>query len=91
MCVIGPNRTILDMTDAALAMIAATINEVLAEGGLPTSNWGPETNILHETPLDSMGLAIVVLRLEEKTGKDPFASGFIHFRTVGELAALYAD
>jgi hypothetical protein len=79
------------MTETALAMVVSTINEILAEGGLPTSDWAPETNILHDTPLDSMGLAIVVLRLEEKTGKDPFAAGFVHFQTVGELAALYAQ
>jgi acyl carrier protein len=80
-----------DMSISSLVTIVATINEVLAEGGFATDDWSPETNILHDTPLDSMGLAIIVLRLEERTGKDPFASGFIHFRTVGELAALYAD
>jgi len=34
-----------------------------------------------------MGLAIVVVRLEEVTGQDPFAEGFINFSTVDELAA----
>jgi hypothetical protein len=42
-------------------------------------------------PLDSLELAVVVLEMGKITGKDPFASGFIEFQTLGELARLYAD
>ncbi|MBA3722583.1 MAG: acyl carrier protein [Parachlamydiaceae bacterium] len=48
-----------------------------------------DTDILNETNLDSLDLAQVVIMLEEKTGKDPFAKGFINFRTIQDLAALY--
>lgn len=72
-----------------IALVGETINSVLVDNGHKPMDLRPDTNILHETPLDSMGLAIVVLQLEEVTGKDPFAEGFILFQTVGELAALY--
>jgi acyl carrier protein len=76
---------------AALALVAETINEVLREEGRAPADLQPSTNILNDTELDSMGLAMVVVQLEDKTGKDPFAAGFISFSTVGELAALYAE
>ena len=41
-------------------------------------------------PLDSLELAVIVLKLQEATGVDPFASGFVEFQTIGELARLYA-
>ena len=41
--------------------------------------------------LDSLDFAEAVVRLEQRFGFDPFASGTIdHLRTVGDLAALYA-
>lgn len=39
--------------------------------------------------MDSLDLAVLVRELEEATGHDPFAEGFIDFRTAGELAKLY--
>jgi len=42
-------------------------------------------------PLDSLELAVVVLEMTKMTSRDPFASGFIEFQTLGELARLYAD
>ncbi len=39
--------------------------------------------------IDSLDLAVIVVQLSEATGKDPFANGFIYFRTVQELANLY--
>ena len=39
--------------------------------------------------MDSLDLAVLVRELEETTGFDPFADGFIEFRTAGELAKLY--
>ena len=77
------------MGDQSLEMVISTILEVLTEQGHAPVALDAKTNILHDTPLDSMGLAIVVMRLEDKTGNDPFVGGFINFHTVGELAALY--
>ena len=48
-----------------------------------------DSRVLGELPLDSLALAVIVVELEERTGKDPFKGGFIRFNTVGELAALY--
>ncbi len=70
-------------------IVMETVREVLKENGHDPVPLTPATNLLQQTPLDSMGLAVVVLRLEEKTGKDPFAAGFRLFQTVEELAALY--
>ena len=78
------------MSSEWLELVADKINEVLVENGNAPCAIVASTNILHETPLDSLGLAIVVLRLEEATGKDPFVAGFKNFHTAGELAALYA-
>lgn len=39
--------------------------------------------------IDSLDLAMLVRELEEVVGFDPFAEGFIEFRTAGELAKLY--
>lgn len=77
------------MSHPSLELVVDTINEVLSEQGHGPRPLAPDVNILHGTALDSMGLALVVLKLEEKTGKDPFVGGFVNFHTVGELAALY--
>lgn len=43
-----------------------------------------------ELDIDSLDLATLVVTLEELTGKQPFREGFREFRTVGELARLFA-
>lgn len=70
-------------------LIIETIQEVMIENERPQSSLKPETCILAETSLDSLDLAIVIVKLEEKTGKDPFKQGFIPFSTIQELANLY--
>lgn len=76
-------------SDESLKLVTQALNKALIDNGHPEQQLKPGTNILHDTPLDSMGLAVAVLNLEEVTGKDPFAEGFINFQTVGELAELY--
>lgn len=70
-------------------LVIETIREVMIENQRTLSELKPQTHILAETSLDSLDLAIVVVKLEEKTGKDPFKQGFIFFTTVQELAKLY--
>jgi len=77
------------MKENYIRLVKDTINEVVQENGLEPVELNPETKILKDTPLDSMGLAIVVTKLEEITGKDPFSKGFILFTTVNDLAVLY--
>jgi len=67
----------------------AVMTEVMVENGLTPPPMGPDTRILEETPLDSLQLALTVVKLEEASGKDPFALGFMPFNTIGELASLY--
>jgi acyl carrier protein len=40
--------------------------------------------------IDSLDLAGLVVDLQTSTGLDPFAAGFVNFRTAGELADLFA-
>jgi acyl carrier protein len=70
------------------------INELLAElmkaKGSPAPRVGADTELLGgEIDIDSLDLATLVRELEESIGFDPFADGFIEFRTAGELAKLY--
>ena len=77
------------MIDDINKLVKSKINEVLRENGQPEMELEDDVNILNDTPLDSMGLAIVVTKIEEETGIDPFENGFILFQTVSELVALY--
>jgi len=79
------------MSEQTVQMVIDAIDEVIKQNDLGEVSLKPETVILGDTPLDSLALAEVVVRLETKTGKDPFNEGFVNFRTVGELAALYDD
>jgi len=74
-----------DMT----ATVIECIEEVIKQNDLEESTLKPETIILAETSLDSLALAEVIVYMEAKTQKDPFADGFINFQTVEELAHLY--
>ena len=63
----------------------------LAQKGVSASKISGETPLLGgDLQIDSLDLASIVVELSEKTGKDPFARGFIYFRTIAELAGLYA-
>lgn len=43
-----------------------------------------------ELGLDSLDLATLVVTLEELTGMSPFSAGFVMFKTVGDLSALFS-
>jgi len=47
--------------------------------------------VLLESGLDSLGFAILVARLEEELGRDPFSEmeEVIYPRTLGEFVAIY--
>jgi len=77
--------------DEMIAQIALILNQMLQDRGETSREIGAHTRLLGgELPVDSLDLATVVVQLEEMTGQDPFRDGFIEFRTVGELAALYS-
>ena len=72
--------------------IQTITNGLLKQKGLP------QVVLIDETPflggklsIDSLDLAVVVTELQRVTKVDPFKEGFRNFRTVGELARLYAE
>ena len=52
-----------------------------------------DTSVLLETGLDSLGFAILVVKLEEELGYDPFVLSEDAFypRTFGEFVSFYED
>jgi acyl carrier protein len=74
------------------AAIQGFVDEIFLQKGLPQLQLSGETELLGgDLGLDSLDLAVIVTRLEELTGHDPFAAGFRSFSTVAELASLYAS
>lgn len=69
------------------------LNEIQAVADEQGKALAPLTDALPllESGLDSLGFAILVARLEDKTGRDPFASDGHFPVTVGELIAFYED
>ena len=70
--------------------IVDVIQTILIERNDPVPALHPETQI-SASGLDSLDVAVLVVRLEERFGTDPFQNGaFERFpRTLGELADLY--
>ena len=77
------------MSQDTVSLVIESIREVMRQNDIEETSLTAETAILTDTALDSLALAEVLIVLEGKTRKDPFADGFINFRTVGELAKLY--
>ena len=52
-----------------------------------------DSSVLLETGLDSLGFAILVARLEEELGFDPFTAleEAVYPRTFGEFVKIYQD
>lgn len=72
------------------ALIRRSVAERIKEKGLPVPELTAETRVLGgELPIDSLDLATVLIELQAELGHDPFADGFVEFRTIGELATLY--
>jgi acyl carrier protein len=79
-------------TGEIFIQIETIVNEMLQEKGLEPVRLSPTSRFLgDEIPIDSLDLAVLVTRLEQVTKNDPFKSGFREFRTVADLAALYAE
>ncbi len=74
------------------AAIFAEIRAVAADQSQPLAPLSDELPLL-DTGLDSLGFAILVSRLEDVTGRDPFANAdAARFpRTIGELVAFYDE
>lgn len=74
-----------------ITRIQVILNQILDAKGVPRVELSEDVPVLDGTlPIDSLDLAQIVIELQSATGKDPFRDGFIQFRTVGELARLFA-
>jgi acyl carrier protein len=73
-----------------LSQIQQLVADIVSAKGAKPGKIDAATELLGGgVGMDSLDLAVLVRELEEKTGHDPFADGFIEFRTAGELAKLY--
>jgi hypothetical protein len=71
--------------------IATLLTEVFESKGLTAPVFDPGT-VLDQIGLESLDFAQVVIRMEELTGKDPFASGEdLQIKLLSEFAALYDE
>lgn len=78
--------------DQICSSIRDRLAALLRERGQECPELSPDTRLLGaELPIDSLDLAVLVVELEQLTGRDPFHEGFVEFRTIGELSRLYAD
>jgi len=76
----------------AFELIRQELIQILTDKGAETGDITPDLVLLNgPLDIDSLDLATLVVTLEEKTGKTPFANGFVLFHTAGELAALFGD
>lgn len=80
----------MDQDTARSRTVRTELASVLAEDGMTLTNLDDD-DLLADLGMDSLALAVLVTRLEDVLGVDPFAE-FDHCRlpqTVGELVALY--
>jgi hypothetical protein len=69
--------------------IIECLTEILKAKGLAVPSLGPDT-VLDRLGLESLDFAQAVIRMEEITGKDPFATGTEYqIKTLSDLAVLY--
>ena len=70
--------------------ILDTIREVLIEKGLTPSNLSLETHLDAIKGIESLDWAVIVVRLEDSTGVDPFSQGLSReLRTANDLVEIY--
>lgn len=79
-------------SNEVLGLIGQLVNRQRATNGLSAAEVCRESRLLGDSlGIDSLDLAAIVVELEERTGRDPFAQGIVDFQTAGALADLYAD
>jgi acyl carrier protein len=77
------------MTSNETAVIQI-LKSIIDSKQLPIPLITPDTVLETKLGLESLDFAELVIRMEEVTGKDPFADGDVpHVQTVSDLAALY--
>ena len=73
-------------------LVFAEIATVAAETGQPVKGGVDRDTLVFESGLDSLGFAILVAKLEDLLGFDPFAALAepVYPTTVGEFIVVYA-
>lgn len=71
--------------------IVQVIQQVAADGGKTLAEPLGDDTVLLQSGLDSLEFAIIVARLEDQLGADPFSATSvpIYPRTLGEFVAIY--
>ena len=78
--------------DEVRGHIESILNRILTQKGLDMVHLQDDLRLLGGgIQIDSLDLAVLITEMEAATKKDPFKGGFRDFRTVGELARLYAE
>lgn len=76
-------------TTGAENQIREILADIMKTKGLPECPLGPDT-VLDQIGLESLDFAEAVIRMEELTGKDPFATeAEFQIRTLSDFAAVY--
>lgn len=75
------------------AVVLHEIEALFAEDGKAPPTTLGDDDVLLETGLDSLGFAVLVTRLEDSLGYDPFTDMDepVYPRTLGEFVDIYAS
>lgn len=76
-------------TSVSRQIIESAINEVRSQSGRSPVVMRDSDSLTGELSLDSLDLAAVVVRLEQKLGVDPFREIASPTTTFGELVTVY--
>lgn len=75
--------------NATRKIIIETLNEIRADRGEPALEPQDSDTLTAEFGFDSLDLAVVVVRLEQRLGRDPFRDGRPLPATFGDWVTLY--
>ena len=81
----------MTLRESTTDTICQAIAEVMREAGRIAPVIHREAAIREDLALDSLDLAVVVIRLQQQLGVDPFRQQRRRVRTVDDLVAIYDE
>jgi len=69
--------------------VTDVLNQILTDAGGEPRSFQDADQLTADLGFDSLDLAVAVVTLERKLGKDPFRDGSARARTFGEFVKLY--
>ena len=88
----GTSHTSMDSSQELTAFVIATVRALAQDKGAKPPDLTENSSLIDGgAGIDSLDPAVVVVRLQERTGKDSFRDGFVGFSTVRKLVNLYAQ